>query len=92
VIPYRPQAYRRLPSRLPVQNLDGIPVELLGFFVAVADADGAQLAVLGEGADEVEDDALLAGAVEVEAVVDGDVYEVVGGQALVVGALRLSEA
>src|SRR5918997_7188285 len=78
-----------LPPRLTVEYLYGVSVELLGFLVAVADADGAELAVLREGADEVEDDALLAGGIEVEAVVDGDVYEVVGGEALVVGALEV---
>src|SRR5215212_1905210 len=79
----------RLLFRLAVQDGDGVPVVILGALVAVADADGAYLAVLGEGADEVEDHALLGRAVEVEAVVHGDVDQVVGGQALVVGTLEV---
>src|SRR5919112_736802 len=78
-----------LPLRLAVQNRDGVPVVLLGGLVAVADAHGADLAVLGERPDEVENDPLLGRAVEVEAVIDGDIYEVVGGQALVCGALEV---
>src|SRR5215217_4667039 len=68
-----------LPLRLAVKDRDGFPVVLQGVLVAVSDADGADLTVLGERSDEVENDPLLGCAVEVQAVVDGDVDEVVGG-------------
>src|ERR671913_2319948 len=92
---WSPLAVRRLdrsdplPPRLAVQDRHGIPIEHQGVLVAVADADGADLAVLGERPDEVEDYPLLGGAVEVEAVVDGYIHQVVGGQALVRGALEV---
>src|ERR687897_1263453 len=92
---WSPLAVRRLdrsdplPSRLAVQDRHGIPIKPQGAFVAVADADGADLAVLGERPDEVENYPLLGGAVEVETVVDGDIHEVIRGQALVCGALQV---
>ena len=72
-----------------VEDGDGLAVELAGGLVAVPDAYGAELAVLGEGSDQVEHHALLGGAVEVETVVHGDVYEVVGGETLVGQALEV---
>src|SRR5215211_4540582 len=78
-----------LPLRLAVKDRDGFPVVLQGVLVAVSDADGADLTVLGERSDEVENDPLLGCAVEVQAVVDGDIDEVVGGQAFVSGALEV---
>src|SRR5918994_3500552 len=92
---WSPLAVRRLdrsdplPSRLAVQDRDGIPIVLQGVFVAVADADGADLAILGERPDEVENHPLLGGAVEVEAVVNSYIHQIVGGQALVCGALEV---
>src|SRR5215211_8156512 len=78
-----------LPPCLAVQNCDGILVVLLGALVAITDTDGADLAVLGESPDEVENDPLLGRAVEVETIVHSDLNQVVGGQALVCGALEV---
>src|ERR671913_1101302 len=92
---WSPLAVRRLdrsdplPSRLAVQDRDGIPIVLQGVLVAIADADGTDLAVLGERPDEMENHPLLGGAVEVEAVVDSYIHQIVRGQALVCGALEV---
>src|SRR5215204_3256373 len=92
---WSPLAVRRLdrseplPPRLAVQDRHGIPIELQGVFVAVADADGADLTVLRERPDEVENHPLLGGAVEVEAVFNSYIHQIVGGQALVYGALEV---
>ena len=84
---YRP--YEAVLPGFAVEDGDGLAVELAGGLVAVPDAYGAELAVLGEGSDQVEHHALLGGAVEVETVVHGDVYEVVGGETLVGQALEV---
>ena len=84
---YRP--YEPVLLGFAVEDGDGLAVELAGALVAVPDAYGAELAVLGEGSDQVEHHALLGGAVEVETVVHGDVYEVVGGETLVGQALEV---
>src|SRR5215217_7200684 len=85
----RPASSNTLLLRLAVQDGYRVAVELLGALAAVADTDGAELAVLGERSDQVEDDSLLGGGVEVEAVVHRDVYQVVGSQAFVRRALEV---
>ena len=50
---------RALQARLTVEDRDRIAVELLGALASVSDANGAELAVLGERPDQVEHDPLL---------------------------------
>src|SRR5207342_283131 len=57
-----------------------VPVPLVRLLGAVADGGEADPAVLGEAADHVEDDADLAGLVEVQAVPGHDVEQVAGHQ------------
>src|SRR4051812_34186648 len=80
---------RCLLMRLAVKDRDGVAVEPPGALVAVTDADGAKLAVLGERPDQVEHDPLLGCPVEVEAVVHSYIYQIVRGQALVGRALEV---
>ena len=65
-----------LQPRLAVEHLDGAHVEVIGGLDAVGDAHHAQLAELGERADQVEDHPLLRGAVKMQLVVDRDLDQV----------------
>lgn len=67
-----------LSARLMAEDGDGLAAESFGALATIADADGADLAIFREPADEVKNHAVLGSGVEVQPVVDGDVYEVFG--------------